>query len=68
MIIISIIIIIIIIVIIIVIIIIIIIIIISQYQRNTIQILLFKLLDKLIRLELVKDSQTLSSSTSQSFQ
>ena len=54
--------------IVIIIVIIIIIIIISQYQRNTIQILLFKLLDKLIRLELVKDSQTLSSSTSQSFQ
>ena len=30
--------------------------IISPYQRNTIQTLLFKLFDKLIRLELVKDS------------
>ena len=30
--------------------------IISQYQRNTIQTLLFKLVDKLIRLELVEDS------------
>ena len=37
-------------------------IIISPYQRNTIQMLLFKL----IRLELVEDSQTLSSSTNQS--
>ena len=37
-------------------------IIISPYQRNTIQTLLFKL----IRLELVEDSQTLSSSTNQS--
>ena len=43
------------------IIIIIIIIIISLYQRNTLQTLLFKLFDKLIRLELVGDSQTLSS-------
>ena len=30
--------------------------IISPYQRNTIQTLLFKLFDKLIRLELVEDS------------
>ena len=37
-------------------------IIISPYQRNTIQTLLFKL----IRLELVEDSQTLSTSTNQS--
>ena len=43
------------------IIIIIIIIIISPYQRNSIQTLLFKLFDKLIRLEIVEDSQTLTS-------
>ena len=40
---------------------------ISPYQRNTTQTLLFKLFDKLIRLELVEDSLTLSSSTNQSF-
>ena len=48
-------------------IIIIIIIIISSYQKNVIQTLLFKLFDKLIRLELVEDLQTLSPSTSQPF-
>ena len=37
-----------------------------HYTKNTIQTLLFKLFDKLIRLELVEDSQTLSSSTNQS--
>ena len=31
---------------------------ISPYQRNTIQMLLFELFDKLIRLELAEDSQT----------
>ena len=36
--------------------------IISPYQRNTIQTLLFKLFDKLIRYELVQGSQSLSSS------
>ena len=41
--------------------------IISPYQQYAIQTLLFKLFDKLIRLELVEDSQTLSSSTNQSF-
>ena len=40
---------------------------ISPYQRNTIQTSLFKLFDKLIRLELVEDSHTWSSSTNQSF-
>ena len=40
---------------------------ISPYQRNTMQTLFFKLFDKLIRFELVEDSQTLSSSTNQSF-
>ena len=48
-------------------IIIIIIIIISSYQKNVIQTLLFKLFDKLIRLELVEDLQTLSPSTNQPF-
>ena len=38
-----------------------------QYNRNTIQTLLFKLFDKLIRQELVEGSQTLSSSINQSF-
>ena len=32
----------------------------SPYQRNTIQMLLFELFDKLIRFDLVEDSQTLS--------
>ena len=36
--------------------------IISPYERNTIQTLLFKLFDKLIRYELVQGSQNLSSS------
>ena len=53
--------------IIIVVIIIIIIIVILLYQRNTMQRLRFKLFDKLIRLELAEASQTLSSSTNQSF-
>ena len=53
--------------IIVVIIIIIIIIVILLYQRNTMQRLRFKLFDKLIRLELAEASQTLSSSTNQSF-
>ena len=44
-----------------------IIIIISPFQRNKIQTLLFKLFDKLIRLELVEDLQTLSSFPSQWF-
>ena len=51
----------------IIIVIIIIIFVILLYQRNTMQRLWFKLFDKLIRLELVEDSQTLSSSTNQSF-
>ena len=40
---------------------------ISSYQRNTIQTSLFKLFDKLIRLEHVEDLHTWSSSTNQLF-
>ena len=40
--------------------------IISPYERNTLQTLLFKPFDKMIPLQLVEDSQTLSSSANQS--